>query len=1163
MKQIGRLLINCLMGLWALGSVPLFAQTSFVYTNDNVGGANTVSGFSVAPSGSLTLLPGSPFSTGGRGNGGSFFSTPRIVASSIGGFLYVANGASNNVSVFSINPSSGSLTPVSGSPFATATTGGGDLALAVTPDNKFLFAGDSLTDEITVFSIAVNGALSIVTGSPYLVPGAAAGASIDGMNVSPDGKFLALTLPGNENEIAMYSIGAEGTLTMVSGSPFSPSGAAAGVEFSCSASMLFVSDFNGNTDTQVEVDSVAPTGALSPVSGSPFIFTSQGINSNVGILSPNGLDYYVSNQYSGQITGLSVASNGGLTPLGSSPFATGFASGCPASGCPMGMAINQAGTLLFLASGSPSVAVLSVANGGALTPVTGSPFTSGLSTSNARSLAIWPATVCPQSSFVYTNDNIVGANTVSGFSVAPTGSLTLLPGSPFSTGGTGLPANTSPFFATPRIVASPIGEFVYAANGASNDVSVFLIDPSSGHLTSVSGSPFATASTGGGDLALAVTPDNKFLFAGDSLADEITVFSIGAGGALSIVAGSPYIVPTATGGGTINAMNVSSDGKFLALTVPGGTNAVDMYGIGANGTLTAVSGSPFSPSGGAAGLEFSCPASTLFLSDANGNIDTEVEVDSVAPTGALSPVSGSPFIFTNQGINSNVGILSPNGLDYYVSNQYSGQITGLSVASNGGLTPLGGSPFATGFASGCPFPGACATGMAINQAGTLLFLASESPELAVLNVANGGTLTPATGSPFTSGVSTSNAQSLAIWPATNCPPVVNLSPPSLAFGNQLLDTTSDPLSATLTNTSPNSTLTITSITASGDFSQTNTCGTAVSVGDNCTINVTFTPTALGNRTGSVTLTDSASGSPQTLNLSGTGTGPVVSLSAPLTFSAQLVGTTSSSQTVTLTNTGNSSLTFTAITVTGPFAIATSGNTCSTSNPVAAAGTCTVAITFTPTTGGTVAYSLSFSDNAAGSPQTIALSGTGQDFTLAAATGSSTSATVAPGQTATYTLSVGGEGGLSGSVTFTVTGAPSEATCTASPSPAALGTNVTVTCTTTAPSADTPRSRPLPPVPPLSPGLRGLLMLALILAAMAWAIMRRNQAGVSRWKATMLPLAAGLLLTLALAGCHSGSTTTTTSNPGTPAGTSTLTLTGTTGSGASALSHSLTLTLTVS
>jgi len=322
-------------------------------------------------------------------------------------------------------------------------------------------------------------------------------------------------------------------------------------------------------------------------------------------------------------------------------------------------------------------------------------------------------------------------------------------------------------------------------------------------------------------------------------------------------------------------------------------------------------------------------------------------------------------------------------------------------------------------------------------------------------------------------------------------------------------------------------------------------------------NQTITITASGSGVSSVT---------SNFSLTVAAGGPVVSLSASsLTFAAQVSGTPSSAQSVTLTNTGNSSLTIpnSGITASGDFS---QTNTCGAS--VAAGANCSISVTFKPTAGGTRTGTLSISDNASGSPQSVALSGTGQDFSFAPPSGSSTSATVAPGSPATYTLSVGGEGGLSGAVNFTCTGAPSEATCTVSPNPVTAGssaTNVTVTVTTAAPSIGAPRSRPLPPAPPPLPGLRGLVMLALALAATAWVIMRRNQPGVGRWRSTIIPLALGLLLTLALVGCGGGGAggTTTTSNPGTPAGTYNLTVTGSTGSGTSTLSHSVTLTLTVS
>lgn len=299
----------------------------------------------------------------------------------------------------------------------------------------------------------------------------------------------------------------------------------------------------------------------------------------------------------------------------------------------------------------------------------------------------------------------------------------------------------------------------------------------------------------------------------------------------------------------------------------------------------------------------------------------------------------------------------------------------------------------------------------------------------------------------------------------------SLAASTLTFTSQPVGSTSSAQTVTLndTGTAP---LAITSITASGDFTATNTCGTTVAAGGGCTINITFTPTAGGARTGSLAITDNSdgiAGGVQTVALIGTATAPAVSLSAPLTFAAQLIGATSSSQSITLTNSGNASLTFTAApTVTGPFAIAASGTTCSTANRVAAAATCTVAVTFTPAAGGASAGSVSFSDNAPGSPQTVVLSGTSEDFTFTTASGSSATPIVTPGQAASYTLSVGGQGGLSGAVTFTCTGDPSQSTCTVSPNPLTVGSsaaNVTVTVSTTAASMGSPQSRPLPPAPP--------------------------------------------------------------------------------------------------
>jgi hypothetical protein len=139
----------------------------------------------------------------------------------------------------------------------------------------------------------------------------------------------------------------------------------------------------------------------------------------------------------------------------------------------------------------------------------------------------------------------------------------------------------------------------------------------------------------------------------------------------------------------------------------------------------------------------------------------------------------------------------------------------------------------------------------------------------------------------------------------------------------------------------------------------------------------------------------------------------------LSFAATMVNSSTSPHTVTLSNTGSAVLSVASIGVSANFA-----QTDNCGSSVAAGGTCTINVSFSPTKGGSLTGALTITDNSnntTGSTQTVTLSGTGQDFTVSAASGSPTSATVAPGSSATYSLSVGAKGGMSGMVSFTCAG----------------------------------------------------------------------------------------------------------------------------------------------
>jgi hypothetical protein len=414
--------------------------------------------------------------------------------------------------------------------------------------------------------------------------------------------------------------------------------------------------------------------------------------------------------------------------------------------------------------------------------------------------------------------------------------------------------------------------------------------------------------------------------------------------------------------------------------------------------------------------------------------------------------------------------------------------------------------------------------------------------------------------------------SMAVW---NSAPFVAIHPSGLDFGGVPVGSSGGTQTVNIFNvgTGP---LQINSLTASGDFSQTNNCGSRLPIAGQCSVNVTFTPTGGGVRNATLVLNENAAIHELTVPLLGTGTGlSVVASPATVTLASAFVGATTNSQTVTLSNTGSVSLSLSGVTITGPFAIASAGTTCAASGLVAAGSSCTVAVTFSPTAGGQATGSLAFSDNASGSPQRVSLTGTGLDFTLAAAAGSTTTTTVTAGQTAIYNLNLTATPGFNATINFTCTGAPSLATCTVSPSaltPSGSSANgITVTVSTATSSIVPPQLRlvPLgggyPAYPWTAIGLLLSAALAVGLATRAhWGAPGRGT-GSTRMSFN-ISIIAGVLVALALivSGCGGGGSGggAPIHNPGTPAGTYTLMLTGTATSGSTTLTNDLKLTLTV-
>lgn len=365
-------------------TVSLVRDDGYVYINNNQLGTNTVMAFSVDANGALTPIGGSPFPTGGGGLQSGLLAANRMTIGTVTKFLFVANEQTNNISVFSIDLATGALTVVPGSPFPYGGTLSSDISLGVTPDNRFLFASSPGSNNITVFSIAPNGTLIPISGSPF-----AAGGVPLGIKVSPDGRFLAVALI-LEDAVGIFAIAPNGALTAVPGSPFPAAalGAVAGVDINCASSLLFGQE-GSLLGTNIDVFSIGSNGALTPIPGSPFNNEGIGISSSAVVLSPSDEHLFVSNP--GGRTGITVfnvAADGTLSLVPGSPFAD------DAFGPPATMATNEAGTLLYVYEDIGAVSVFRIAADGKLTPVPGSPFFTGLAA--VGGIAAFPSKNCSQ-----------------------------------------------------------------------------------------------------------------------------------------------------------------------------------------------------------------------------------------------------------------------------------------------------------------------------------------------------------------------------------------------------------------------------------------------------------------------------------------------------------------------------------------------------------------------------------------------------------------------------------------------------------------------------------------------------------------------------------------------------------------------------------------------
>lgn len=248
---------------------------------------------------------------------------------------------------------------------------------------------------------------------------------------------------------------------------------------------------------------------------------------------------------------------------------------------------------------------------------------------------------------------------------------------------------------------------------------------------------------------------------------------------------------------------------------------------------------------------------------------------------------------------------------------------------------------------------------------------------------------------------TQTPQAPLLLTTRHCPAV---SPNSVSFVPELMGTTSHVAQVMLSNFNTTA-MSVSSIVANNDFIETNNCGHSLAPYSptngpaTCTIGLKFTPSAAGQRSGTLTITDADVTSPQIIQLAGTGTWATLTPTL-VSFASIPVGSASAFKTATFTNTAAAAITVSSVVATGDF---TETNTCIPS--VAAGGTCTITVRFIPTATGRRFGTVTITNSDGGSPHVLPMTGVGTYVGLAPtsmAFGAVTVGTTATSTTATLT-----------------------------------------------------------------------------------------------------------------------------------------------------------------
>jgi len=249
------------------------------------------------------------------------------------------------------------------------------------------------------------------------------------------------------------------------------------------------------------------------------------------------------------------------------------------------------------------------------------------------------------------------------------------------------PVNPTNIFATDKgpvsLAMSPTAPFLFAANQTAGDVTAYTVDPGTGSLGVLAGSPFPIVPASH-PSSMEISSKGDFLYIANATEGTIAVFNIAGNGVLAQAG-----IPTSVGAGaTPTSIAVEHSGRFLYVTDPA-HNAVLGFSIQTGGVLSPITGSPFLAGAAPVGLGIDPQGALLFVANSGSNNVSAYAID--PNSGALGQVTGSPF--ATGGVGPSAVAVDAETSFVYVTEQGSHDIAALAIASNGALQPVKGSPF--------------------------------------------------------------------------------------------------------------------------------------------------------------------------------------------------------------------------------------------------------------------------------------------------------------------------------------------------------------------------------------------------------------------------------------------------------------------------------------